>query len=112
MINEKNTKLYYGNDFTFIPVETQTDAAAGIIEEHCRKIADYGIEQVQILSPFRSDGEVSTEQLNAAIRKIVNPFQFTENEIKLGTKAFRVGDRIMQTKNTDKVSNGDLGFIR
>ena len=25
---------------------------------------------------------------------------------------FRVNDRIMQTKNTAKVSNGDLGFIR
>ena len=27
-------------------------------------------------------------------------------------KNFRVGDRIMQTRNTKKVSNGDLGFIR
>ena len=27
-------------------------------------------------------------------------------------KVFRVNDRIMQTKNTAKVSNGDLGFIR
>ena len=26
--------------------------------------------------------------------------------------SFRVGDRIMQTKNTEHVSNGDLGFIR
>ena len=43
--------------------------------------------------------------MNAAIREIVNPFQSTEDEI-------RVGDRIMQTKNTDKVSNSDLGFIR
>lgn len=111
-INEGNTRLYYGNDFNFIPADTQTDAAAMIIEEYCRKIADYGIEQVQILSPFRSEGEASAEQLNAAIREIVNPFQSTEDEIKLGTKCFRIGDRIMQTKNTDKVSNGDLGFIR
>ena len=28
------------------------------------------------------------------------------------THLFRVNDRIMQTKNTEKVSNGDLGFIR
>jgi len=111
-INKGNSKLYYGNDFIFIPVDTQTDAAARIIEEYCRKIADYGIEQVQILSPFRSEGEASAEQLNTAIREIVNPFQSTEDEINLGTKSFRVGDRIMQTKNTGKVSNGDLGFIR
>ena len=36
----------------------------------------------------------------------------TEDEIHSGTMSFRVGDRIMQTKNTEHVSNGDLGFIR
>ena len=43
---------------------------------------------------------------------MVNPFRSAEDEIKIGVKVFRVNDRIMQTKNTAKVSNGDLGFIR
>ena len=43
---------------------------------------------------------------------MVNPFRSAEEEIKFGPRIFRVNDRIMQTKNTEKVSNGDLGFIR
>jgi len=42
----------------------------------------------------------------------VNPFRSAEDEVCIGPKTFRVGEQIMQAKNTDKVSNGDLGFIR
>lgn len=111
-VKEGTTKLYYGNDFTFLNSDSQENAAEVIMEEYCREIAENGIEKAQILSPFRSEGAASAEQLNAAIRELVNPFRSAEDEIRLGIKSFRVGDRIMQTKNTDKVSNGDLGFIR
>lgn len=111
-INEGNTKLYYGEDFQFLPCESQETAAAAIMERYCSEIRENGVEHVQILSPFRTDGAVSADSLNAAIREAVNPFRSTEDEVQLGTKAFRVGDRVMQTKNTEKVSNGDLGFIR
>lgn len=111
-INEGSTKLYYGEDFQFLPCESQETAAAAIMERYCSEIRENGIEHVQILSPFRTDGAVSADSLNAAIREAVNPFRSTEDEVQLGTKAFRVGDRVMQTKNTEKVSNGDLGFIR
>lgn len=111
-IHDGNTKLYYGNDFQLLPCDSQEDAAAAIIERYCQEIEGNGIEHVQILSPFRTEGAASSDHLNAAIREIVNPFRSTEDEIRVGTKTFRIGDRIMQTRNTDKVSNGDLGFIR
>jgi len=111
-INEGNTKLYYGPDFMFMASDNQADAAERIISRYCREIEESGIDRVQILSPFRSEGAASAEQLNEAIREVVNPFRSAEDEIKIGVKVFRVNDRIMQTKNTAKVSNGDLGFIR
>ena len=111
-INEGNTKLYYGEDFQFLPCESQETAAAAIIERYCSEIKENGIEHVQILSPFRTDGAASADSLNAAIRELVNPFRSAEDEVQMGEKVFRVGDRVMQTKNTDQVSNGDLGFIR
>ena len=111
-IHDGSTKLYYGNDFQFLPCGSQADAAAAIIDRYCQEIEGNGIEHVQILSPFRTEGAASSDHLNAAIREIVNPFQSAEDEVHIGLKTFRVGDRIMQTKNTDKVSNGDLGFIR
>lgn len=111
-INEGTSKLYYGNDFVFMNSDSQEEASEMIMELYLQEIAERGIEKVQILSPFRSDGAVAAEQLNAAIRELVNPYCSEEEEIRLGAKSFRVGDRIMQTKNIEKVSNGDLGFIR
>lgn len=55
---------------------------------------------------------VTYNPVRKPIREVVNPFRSAEDEIKIGVKVFRVNDRIMQTKNTAKVSNGDLGFIR
>lgn len=52
------------------------------------------------------------EQMNAVIREIINPERGSQYDIRVGQTIFRVGDRIMQNQNTDKVSNGDLGFIR
>ena len=88
-INEGSTKLYYGNDFVFVDSPTQIETARRIQDIYCKEAAERGIENVQILYPFRS----------------------AEEEVKIGNRTFRVHDRVMQTKNTEKVSNGDLGFI-
>ena len=87
----------------YVPVYYETQG------RHYMAVMD--IENVQILSPFREKGEAASEQLNRAIRERVNPFRSAEEEVKIGNRTFRVHDRIMQTKNTEKVSNGDLGFI-
>ena len=110
-INEGSTKLYYGNDFVFVDSPTQIETARRIQDIYCKEAAERGIENVQILSPFREKGEAASEQLNRAIRERVNPFRSAEEEVKIGSRTFRVHDRVMQTKNTEKVSNGDLGFI-
>lgn len=111
-INSGNTKLYYGADFMFVNAASQQDTADMIMEIYCMEVADRGIENVQILSPFRSRGEASVEQMNATIREIINPGNSPENDVRVGMITFRVGDRIMQNQNTDRVSNGDLGFVR
>lgn len=111
-INEGSANLYFGPDFVFQAGKNQAETAEKIISRYCQEIEESGIDRVQILSPFRSEGETSAEQLNEAIRERVNPFRSAEEEIRIGMKIFRVNDRIMQTKNTEKVSNGDLGFIR
>lgn len=111
-INEGSTRLYYGPDFQFVESGNQQETAATILQLYTAEIQTSGVENVQILSPFRSRGEASADLLNLAIREQVNPFRSEEEEIRLGLKVFRVGDRVMQTKNTEKVSNGDLGFVR
>ena len=111
-INRAQIDLEYGEDFQFVKCQTQEEAADLIYRIFCEQVREHGIEKVQILSPFRSDGLASVEQLNAAIREMVNPVKDDTTDLKVGSHYFRVGDKVMQTKNNDKASNGDIGYIR
>lgn len=111
-INEANIDLQYGEDFQFVKCQTQEEAADLICRIFCEQVREHGIEKVQILSPFRSEGLASVEQLNTAIRELVNPIKDEIADLKVGSNYFRVGDKVMQTKNNDKASNGDIGYIR
>lgn len=76
------------------------------------EIGACGIENVQILSAFRQNGEASVKALNEAIHGLVNPQSALTPELKIGGRVFRVGDRVMQTKNKNEISNGDVGFVK
>ncbi|MCQ2396606.1 MAG: ATP-dependent RecD-like DNA helicase [Lentisphaeria bacterium] len=74
------------------------------------------LEDIQVLTPMRK-GECGTIALNKRLQEILNPPSPEKPELTLnGTefqRIFRLGDRVMQTKNNyDKqVFNGDLGRI-
>ena len=111
-INENKTSLYYGNDFIFIDSDNEKETAEIIQQIYLEEVCQRSIEQVQILSPYRSDGEASAEKLGFAIREELNPCVPEIPELRVGPKTFRIGDRVMQTQNKGNISNGDLGFIR
>ena len=66
---------------------------------------------MQILSPFKKRGQSGTINLNDEIRNVVNP-KSNEQQVSGSLKAFRVGDRVIQTKNTENVCNGDIGVVK
>ena len=125
-INEGKTTLYYGEDFAFHKAESQEETAGIIRELYQEQIAAKGIEQVEILSPFRSEGEASVNSLNEAIREEINPTAPQTPEIVYAGKIFRLNDRVMQMRNNydiklydrsgkqvgEGVFNGDIGTIR
>ena len=125
-INEGKTTLYYGEDFAFHKAESQEETAGIIRELYQEQIAAKGIEQVEILSPFRSEGEASVNSLNEAIREEINPASPETPEIVYAGKIFRLNDRVMQMRNNydiklydrsgkqvgEGVFNGDIGTIR
>lgn len=110
-VNHNDTKLLYGDDFMMQDVQTSEDAADLVMKCFFDEATKHGIENVQILSPFRRRGAVCADNLNVAIRAMINPKRNGVNEIKCGFKVFREGDRIIQTRNSDGVSNGDVGVI-
>ena len=89
------------------------------------EVARSGIESVQILSPFRSEGEASAQALNEAIREDVNPAGQGQPEVMFGGRLYRLADRVMQTRNnydlqlcdrrgklvSTGVFNGEIGTV-
>ena len=67
------------------------------------------LRDTQVLSPMNK-GIVGVANLNAVLQACLNP---RGREIVRGGKTFRIGDKVMQTKNNyDKdVYNGDIGTI-
>lgn len=110
-INHNDTHLQYGDDFQMLDVQNSDEAAQLVIKNYLCEVAQHGIENVQILSPFRKRGAVGSNALNEVIRDLVNPPGRMKMELKCGSRVFRVGDRIMQTANRNGVSNGDVGII-
>ena len=124
-VREGKCDLYYGQDFAFIQADSQEEVAELIREVYRNELGRTSMEQVQILSPFRSEGAASANGLNEAIREEVNPAEPGKPEVTFGGKLFRLHDRVMQVKNNYDlpwedpdtgardmgVFNGDIGTI-
>jgi len=110
-VNNNDTHLIYGDDFALYEAKDGSTAAALVIKAYLSEVKRKGIEGVQILSPFRKRGAVGADQLNKEIRDLINPARKGVNELRHGARVFREGDRIIQTKNNNTVSNGDVGVI-
>lgn len=110
-VNHNDTHLQYGDDFIMQDAVDSDDAASQVMKCFFEEVDKHGLENVQILSPFRRKGAVGADNLNQAIREMINPKRAGVNEIKCGSKVFREGDRIIQTRNSEAASNGDVGVI-
>lgn len=111
LINEGKTNLQWGDDFQMIEC-SGADAAAQIVKNiYLKEIQVYGMEQVQILSPYKVRSAAGVLELNRSLQDDVNPPVSGKQELHLGGEIFREGDRILQNKNTEVASNGDLGTL-
>ena len=110
-MQENNAKLDYGTEFELYEADTAEKAAAIVENVYRQEIAAYGVDKVQVLTPFRKRGDASVDALNERLWNIVNPAEKGKAEIKSGKRSFRVGDRIIHNKNKDSISNGDIGCL-
>ncbi len=67
---------------------------------------------IQVLSPMHR-GVVGVGALNEALQAALNPPNPRRGERRMGNRAYRVGDRVMQIRNNynKEVYNGDMGVI-
>ena len=87
-INCGKQNLVYDDSFSFVAAHDDEEAAKKIV-----KIFD------------------TANALNIKIKDRINPYQRGQQEIKSGNKIFRIQDKVMQTKNEDEISNGDIGIV-
>lgn len=110
-INAGNNRLKFNSDFYMAPATQDTAAADAVIRFYKRALEIYGADNVQVLSPYRTKSEAGVNRLNEQIQAVVNPPIIGKREIQHGRKLFRLGDRVMQIKNNNGISNGDVGVI-
>ena len=113
-------------DFFFLQ-RLDFDEAAKLTVDLCenRLPKAYGfdsITDIQVLSPTRK-GPLGTVELNKMLQAALNPPSRQKTEIKTFLYTFRVGDKVMQTKNDYEIDwkkdgergtgifNGDIGVI-
>lgn len=111
LIRHGNLGLEYGDDFCFIDSPDITESAELLVELFLRETEKHGVDNVALLSPFRQKTETGVNALNTYLQSKINPPASTKNEVECGKRLFRVGDKVMQTKNHEDVNNGDIGYV-
>ena len=111
LIRHGTLSLEYGPDFQFHQSVSIPESAERIKELYLQEVQRYGVDNVALLSPFRQKTETGVNALNEVLRDSVNPKASYKIEAVCGKKLFRLGDKVMQTRNHDDVSNGDIGTI-
>jgi exodeoxyribonuclease V alpha subunit len=102
-------------DFFLFRTEEPARAAELCVELVAERIPRrFGIapEDIQVLAPMHR-GVVGVAALNSALQQALNPAAPTRAERTIGSRLYRVGDKVMQIRNNyDKdVYNGDMGRI-
>ena len=110
-INAGDSKLSYNQEFRFIRADEPELCFDTVVAQYIFEITNNGIENCCILCPMKSRGINSVNEYNKQIQAAINPPAPNNPEIRLKNTVFRLGDRVMQTKNSENVSNGETGFI-
>ncbi|MDD6214808.1 MAG: ATP-dependent RecD-like DNA helicase [Firmicutes bacterium] len=117
----------HDSDFFFLQRNSAEIIAATIIDLYKNRIPkSYGINPItgiQVLSPSKK-GVAGVINLNRELQTALNPPDMLKSEFAYGKTFFRVGDKVMQTKNNydiiwsrpdgevgTGIFNGDLGII-
>ncbi|MDR3148791.1 MAG: ATP-dependent RecD-like DNA helicase [Oscillospiraceae bacterium] len=114
------------DDFFILP-SANGETTAQLIEDLCAvrlpKNMNISPDQIQVLTPTKING-TGTRALNKRLQAVMNPPDAAKREKQFGDLMFRVGDRVLQSRNNYEilwekpdgeigagVFNGDVGAI-
>ena len=111
-VNHGQTDLIYDESFQIVNVSNEDEAVRKIEEIYAEETDRWGIDNVALLSPLRrTQNRFScvSDGLNQILQNQVVPS--ANASVTFNGREFRIGDRILQWKNTKASSNGDIGTI-
>jgi len=111
-IRHGNADLQFDEDFQFCSSSDIQQSAEWLERLYMQEVGRYGVDNVALLTPFRAKTETGVRSMNERLRALANPPGPDKPELVMGQRVFRLGDKVMQTKNREEVSNGDIGYIR
>ena len=119
-------------DFFFLKryeAESIINVVIQLVAQKLPKYVDASPFDIQVLSPMKK-GLLGVERLNGILQQYLNPASQEKKEREQGSRIFREGDKVMQTKNNYQLEwevrseygiavekgvgifNGDMGIIR
>ena len=113
-IREDNNDFSFdGNKFVF-SAKGESDIESGVLRAYDYALKEgYKPEEIQVLCPYRTDKFIgSTNRLNPMLQSQINPPATDKEECIVDQVTFRVGDRVIQGRNTEDAKNGDIGVIK
>lgn len=116
LINHQKPIELGKDDFVFNEINGNDESIAKAIVSKYKELLLEGksVDDIQVLSPLKRKTECGSSYLNKLLQEVVNPKTPLVKEVNFGFTTFRVGDKVMQTKNNyDKECfNGDVGKIK
>lgn len=114
-------------DFFFLHTENKDIISKTVLELCTKRLpAAYGYNiyrDIQILSPGRK-GDLGVTELNTKLQLVINPKSDDKNELTVGKRILREGDKVMQIRNNydllwvkddgetgEGIFNGEIGII-
>ncbi|WP_170270432.1 ATP-dependent RecD-like DNA helicase [Heliorestis acidaminivorans] len=111
----KNIDIAVNKDDFFFIAKEDPEEIAHLILRSVRRLLQKGMtmEEIQVLCPMKK-GPAGTTNLNRLIQSTVNPKIYGMHELASGNEVFRIGDKVIQTKNNygKQVFNGDVGIVQ
>ena len=105
------TDIEEGSDFHIYEVTDLEKIQNLMVENYIKSVNKYGIQNVMCLCPYKKY-KAGVFEMNTEIQNRINPHKNGELEVKKNGMYFRENDIVMQLKNENVVSNGDVGIIR
>lgn len=111
-INQGSKSLDEDATFRIMEIPVVDRLVESLKDLYLSEVNRVGIENVILLSPQRRKTKIGVNEINRVLQEAVNPPTETKRQWEIGNLILREGDRVVQMRNTEFASNGEIGTVR